>query len=119
MSRSEMDPGLSALTFTYCFILPYLLGIFSMLAVMCNHCFTSLERLLELKSQRVPSERWLSTSSFDEPNPNLAVDWPSQGGIVFKNVQLRYRAGLPLVIDGLSLRVAPKEHLGIVGRTGA
>ncbi|KAF9472565.1 multidrug resistance-associated ABC transporter [Pholiota conissans] len=45
--------------------------------------------------------------------------WPSEGCIVFKNVELAYREGLPLVLKDVSLEVKPGEKVGIVGRTGA
>ena len=37
----------------------------------------------------------------------------------FQNVQMRYRDGLPLVLRGLSVKVAPGWRCGVVGRTGA
>ncbi|OJJ45116.1 hypothetical protein ASPZODRAFT_153404 [Penicilliopsis zonata CBS 506.65] len=50
---------------------------------------------------------------------NLPGSWPVQGQISFNNVQMRYRDGLPLVLDGLDLQIHAGERLGIVGRTGA
>jgi len=32
---------------------------------------------------------------------------------------MRYRSGLPLVLQGLSLAISPCHKVGIVGRTGA
>lgn len=46
-------------------------------------------------------------------------DWPSKGGIRFKNVSLRYRKGLPEVLKGVSFSIQPGETLGVVGRTGS
>ncbi|KAG8690811.1 hypothetical protein FRC11_008965 [Ceratobasidium sp. 423] len=58
-----------------------------------------------------------------EPPAKLPDDppheWPQEGGINFRNVALRYRDGLPLVLDGLTFDVKPGERVGIVGRTGA
>ena len=34
-------------------------------------------------------------------------------------MRLRYREGLPLVLDDMSLTVAAGEKIGVVGRTGA
>ncbi|KAI6703377.1 hypothetical protein NL676_012513 [Syzygium grande] len=45
--------------------------------------------------------------------------WPSPGYIKFEDVVLRYRPELPPVLHGLSFSVAPREKLGIIGRTGA
>ncbi|WKY16856.1 hypothetical protein Q1695_001460 [Nippostrongylus brasiliensis] len=48
-----------------------------------------------------------------------ADSWPKQGRIDIKNVFLRYRVGLDPVLKGVSASIAPKEKIGIVGRTGA
>eukprot|EP00931_Biecheleriopsis_adriatica_P044952 TRINITY_DN25767_c0_g1_i1.p1 TRINITY_DN25767_c0_g1~~TRINITY_DN25767_c0_g1_i1.p1 ORF type:complete len:1310 (-),score=227.04 TRINITY_DN25767_c0_g1_i1:187-4071(-) len=116
-----VDPGVSGLAFTYCFLVPYFLGITSQLAIMTNHAFTSLERLLELCSLRVPSEAWPGGSDFEDVAEKVQAlsDWPAKGAIEFQDVQLRYRPELPLAVCGLSLQVRGGERLGIVGRTGA
>lgn len=49
----------------------------------------------------------------------LPDGWPQRGEISFKNVQLRYRPNLPLVLHDLTLQVHPGEKLAVVGRTGA
>jgi ATP-binding cassette subfamily C (CFTR/MRP) protein 1 len=49
----------------------------------------------------------------------VSNDWPQQGDIVFEQIQMRYRANLPLVLRGLSLHIRSGERIGIVGRTGA
>lgn len=45
--------------------------------------------------------------------------WPQKGEIVFDHVQLRYRAGLPLVLKDISVHIRGGERVGVVGRTGA
>jgi len=45
--------------------------------------------------------------------------WPSQGEIIFNNVKLRYRPGLPLVLKGLDFVIPAQSKVGVVGRTGA
>ncbi|KAL6879128.1 hypothetical protein J3F83DRAFT_725174 [Trichoderma novae-zelandiae] len=46
-------------------------------------------------------------------------DWPAEGGVEFVNYSARYRAELDPVLKGISLKINPKEKVGIVGRTGA
>ena len=45
--------------------------------------------------------------------------WPSRGEILMNDVCLRYREGLPLVLDNVTIRINSREKIGIVGRTGA
>lgn len=47
------------------------------------------------------------------------ASWPANGEIEFRNAQMRYRDGLPLVLKGLDLHIKGGERVGIVGRTGA
>src|SRR5690349_4955890 len=47
------------------------------------------------------------------------AEWPSHGGVEFTDVYLRYRPDTPLVLNGVSINILPKEKVGIVGRTGA
>lgn len=37
----------------------------------------------------------------------------------FNNVKMRYRPGLPFVLDGVNLSIKAREKIGVVGRTGA
>jgi len=65
---------------------------------------------------------YYGTQLEEEPPLHLAKveeSWPQRGEIVFDNVQMRYRDGLPLVLKGLSLHIKGGERIGVVGRTGA
>jgi len=64
----------------------------------------------EIKSKPIFSE---------EPLQNLLKDWPSQGKIEFRNVDIKYRSNLDFVLRNLSFSTKPNEKIGIVGRTGA
>ncbi|SJX64108.1 probable YBT1-Vacuolar, ABC protein transporting bile acids [Sporisorium reilianum f. sp. reilianum] len=46
--------------------------------------------------------------------------WPSsEGRIVIRNLAVRYTPEFPRVLDGIDLEFAPREKVGIVGRTGS
>jgi ATP-binding cassette subfamily C (CFTR/MRP) protein 1 len=57
-----------------------------------------------------------STGAAEGPT---TTTWPTVGKIEFRSVVLRYRTGLPAVLDNLSFIVRGREKIGIVGRTGA
>lgn len=50
--------------------------------------------------------------------PVLPSNWPVQGAVEGINLEMRYRDG-PLVLKGISFKVAPGEKVGIAGRTGS
>ncbi|GMM27935.1 ATP-binding cassette bilirubin transporter [Martiniozyma asiatica (nom. inval.)] len=45
--------------------------------------------------------------------------WPHQGTVRFNNYSTKYRKNLEPVLRNISLSIAAKEKIGIVGRTGA
>ena len=47
------------------------------------------------------------------------IDWPSSGRVEFSHYAMRYREGLPLVLKGVTMNIAPGEKVGVCGRTGA
>ena len=65
---------------------------------------------LDLIEQEAPHE-----ISASKPPP----EWPETGAIEFKDLEMRYRTGLPNVLHGISMSIRGGEKIGIVGRTGA
>ena len=72
----------------------------------------SLERLLEYKS--IPQE-----ASHNLASDPAADAWPLTGRIEFRDLAMRYRAGLPLALQHFSATIEARTKVGIVGRTGA
>lgn len=84
----------------------------------------TVRQLAEVENAMNATERlhYYGTELDEEPPLHLKEvpkEWPQHGEIVFNEVQMRYREGLPLVLQGLTMRVAAGERIGIVGRTGA
>ncbi|ODM90032.1 Multidrug resistance-associated protein 4 [Orchesella cincta] len=76
-----------------------------------ENLMTSVERNLEYAD--LPSEAPLES----QPGKKPPKDWPSEGGITFKNMSLAYDE--KDVLSQLTFDVQPREKIGIVGRTGA
>lgn len=110
-SRFDVSPSSAGL------VLSYILSIVQMIQ------FT-VRQLAEVENNMVSTERiYHYGTNLDEEAPlhlkPVPDTWPEKGEIVFNEVQMRYREGLPLVLQGMTMKVAPGERIGIVGRTGA
>ena len=73
----------------------------------------SVERIQEY--QNTPVEAAMTLDS----DQQLQESWPERGEVEFCNYATRYRAGMDLVLRGISFKILAKEKIGIVGRTGA
>ncbi|KAG7002238.1 multidrug resistance protein fer6 [Physcia stellaris] len=110
-SRFDVSPSIAGL------VLSYILSIVQMIQ------FT-VRQLAEVENAMNATERihYYGTELDEEPPLHLTdvpSNWPDRGEIIFNEVQMRYREGLPLVLQGMNMKVAGGERIGIVGRTGA
>ena len=110
-SRFNVSPSIAGL------VLSYILAIVQMIQ------FT-VRQLAEVENKMNATERLHYYGTMLEEEAPLKLkeveeSWPQSGNITFDNVQMRYRAELPLVLQGLNFRVKGGERIGIVGRTGA
>lgn len=83
-----------------------------------------LKRLVDVESAAVCLERVMSYTDLQTPRYHLSgdpqqADFPTAGKLVFENVCMRYRPGLPLALDEASFEVRAGESVGVCGRTGA
>lgn len=109
--RFNVPPSIGGL------VLSYILAIVQMIQ------FT-VRQLAEVENgmNAVERLRYYGTQLEEEaPLHTIEVrpSWPEKGEIVFDNVEMCYREGLPLVLKGLDMHVRGGERIGIVGRTGA
>ncbi|KAH7166067.1 P-loop containing nucleoside triphosphate hydrolase protein [Dactylonectria macrodidyma] len=110
-SRFSINPSIGGL------VLSYILAIVGMMQF-------SVRQLAEVENAMNAVERlYYYGTEIEEEAPEHTVEvrksWPEKGEIIFDNVEMRYRANLPLVLQGLSMHVQGGERIGIVGRTGA
>ncbi|KAF2112460.1 ABC multidrug transporter-like protein [Lophiotrema nucula] len=110
-SRFSVNPSIAGL------VLSYILTIVQMIQ------FT-VRQLAEVENNMNATERiHFYGTELEEEAPlhygEVRKTWPEHGEIVFNQVEMRYRDGLPLVLKGLDMHVAAGERIGVVGRTGA
>ena len=109
--RFNVNPSIAGL------VLSYVLAIVQMIQ------FT-VRQLAEVENNMNATERihYYGTQLQEEAplkGREVAANWPQSGAITFNKVEMRYRDGLPLVLQGLDFHVRGGERIGIVGRTGA
>lgn len=69
-------------------------------------------------------ERVMTYASI-EPEPGYSCEtvppeqWPSEGGLNLTSLSLKYLKDAPKVLSNINFSVAPKEKVGVAGRTGA
>ena len=78
----------------------------------------------ELETNIVAVERVDEYTQIKTERPEILprrppLSWPKKGRIVFKDLGVRYREGMALVLKGISCTIEGGEKIGIVGRTGA
>lgn len=110
-SRFNVDPSISGLVLSFILSISQLLQFTVRQLAEVENSMNATERI-HYYGTKLEEEAPLHLRQMDE-------NWPQSGQITFKSVEMRYRAGLPLVLQGLNLDIKGGERVGIVGRTGA
>eukprot|EP00878_Enallax_costatus_P008308 GHUV01008686.1.p1 GENE.GHUV01008686.1~~GHUV01008686.1.p1 ORF type:complete len:1320 (+),score=395.23 GHUV01008686.1:299-4258(+) len=113
--RGSISPGLAGLCLVYALDLTRYLKHGTAMASKTESDFNSVERVVQYLQP--------PTEAAEDTDPAVLAampkDWPSAGAIAVRELKLRYRPGLPLVIRGVTFDVLPGEKVGLVGRTGS
>ncbi|HEX2133703.1 MAG TPA: ABC transporter ATP-binding protein [Actinophytocola sp.] len=72
----------------------------------------------EIQSAGASLARLVGVAELERPRPPAVVREPADSGLELTGVAHRYDDG-PLVLDDVSVRIAPGERLAVVGATGA
>eukprot|EP00056_Hartaetosiga_gracilis_P012145 m.191399 g.191399 ORF g.191399 m.191399 type:complete len:1327 (+) comp13645_c0_seq4:107-4087(+) len=135
--RQHLNPGFVGLSLAYVLRLSGMFQWCVRQSAEVENFMTSVERAIEYS--KLPSEESLALKKLHKQgnttNPTSTSkditelsrtwkdppsrDWPELGGVVFKNVTMRYSDELPVVLKGIDLTIKPGTKVGIVGRTGA
>ncbi|KAL8625042.1 hypothetical protein ACOMHN_012051 [Nucella lapillus] len=112
-TKEHITPAMAGLALSSAIQMTGLFQFTVRLATEAESRFTSVQRVLDYSKTIEPEAASVI------PGKRPKDDWPKNGAVVFRNVQLRYRPELPLVLKGVSFKVSPQEKIGIVGRTGS
>ncbi|SPO00662.1 related to ATP-binding cassette transporter protein YOR1 [Cephalotrichum gorgonifer] len=110
-SRFDVSPSISGLVLSYLLSIVMMLQFFIRQLAEVENAMNAVERL-RYYGNNLEEEAPLKTIE-------VRKSWPEKGEITFENVQMRYRDGLPLVLQNLNIHIRGGERVGIVGRTGA
>lgn len=84
--------------------------------------FTAIRTYAEIELSMNSAERiveYINTPMESQVGQDVPAAWPTKGAIVVKDLQVSYAPDLPMVLKSLSFEVAPRQRVGIVGRTGS
>jgi ATP-binding cassette, subfamily C (CFTR/MRP), member 1 len=112
-NQFSVSPSISGLVLSYLVSITQTLLLAVRQVADAQNNMNSVERV-HYYTTSVAEEAPAETIGYDLP-----ASWPEHGHISFRDVQMRYRESLPVVLHNLSIDVQAGERLGIVGRTGA
>eukprot|EP00002_Diphylleia_rotans_P003775 TRINITY_DN1266_c0_g1_i1.p1 TRINITY_DN1266_c0_g1~~TRINITY_DN1266_c0_g1_i1.p1 ORF type:complete len:1203 (-),score=279.41 TRINITY_DN1266_c0_g1_i1:2308-5916(-) len=112
MERDSIDAGTVGLSISYALSVTQTLNWMVRMSCELEANIVSVERIKEYSELKTEAAAIV-------PSNRPASSWPNQGTIQLRNLSLRYREGLDLVLNRISCSINAKEKIGICGRTGA
>ncbi|KAJ7650716.1 ABC protein [Roridomyces roridus] len=113
---SNISPAQIGLVLTYTTQLTQLCGLVTRQSAELENNMNAVERVVHYsRTDLIPQEAAYESSKDVEP----PAEWPQQGAIEFKKVEMSYRPGLPNVLHGISFSIHAGEKIALVGRTGS
>jgi len=109
------DQNVAGLSLTYALSVTQALNWFVRMNADLENNSVAVERVIQCADLKPEDDAMVRVAA-----PAVVdASWPWQGRVQVRNLSLRYRAGLPLVLNNLTFVVEPGSKLGLVGRTGS
>ncbi|KAK3084560.1 hypothetical protein FSP39_015417 [Pinctada imbricata] len=112
ITRDVLSAGVAAVCITCTLNTTHELNRLMQVTLNADEELLSIQRITEYI--RKPTE-----AAWRVSNDNIPNTWPREGHVTFNRYSVRYRKDLDLVLRKISCEIAPREKVGIVGRTGA
>ncbi|KAM3195238.1 hypothetical protein ACQJBY_071375 [Aegilops geniculata] len=112
LPQGTFSPGLVGMALSYGLSLNIM--FVASIQFQCNlgNQIISVERVNQYMN--IQSE---ATEVVEENRP--LPDWPQNGNVEIRDLKIRYRIDLPLVLHGITCKFEGGDKIGIVGRTGS
>ena len=105
---------------------PNLLGIAIVYAIQLTGFLQwSVRAAVEMENNMTAVERLLAFDNIIQEAPRLQeqdpsrLEWPSRGEVVIRNLSMRYRPDLDLVLKNVTVNIPAGSMCGICGRSGS
>jgi ABC-type multidrug transport system fused ATPase/permease subunit len=108
--RETVDPAAMAVALTNCMSLLAKTQYTCRQSAEVENHLTAVERLDQLVNAMHPEEHQAPSS------PEQA--WPAHGSVRFEGVTMRYRQGLPAILNDLSFEISAGKSVGLIGPSG-
>lgn len=108
--RSSASPSTLGVALTYALSITQSLSQMVQQLAQLEQDMNTVERVIFYAD--LPAE-----GDFVKPKDPEEKSWPSKGEVEFKNVSLRYRPELPLVLNDVSFKFKAGERVGVVGES--
>ena len=117
LSQSAITAGDFGLLISYALNVTQLLNISVILSSQVEAFMNSVERVQHYSVPR-DQENWEAADKRLSESVQ-GENWPSKGRIQIKDLQMRYREDLDLVLKHINLDFPAGARVGVVGRTGS
>ncbi len=112
--QGTISPGLAGLCLTYALDLTRFLKQGTAMASKTESDFNSAERIV----QYLQPEPEASPDTKPEVAKSLPENWPAAGAVSVRNVTMRYRPEMPLVLKGVTFELGAGEKVGMWTNAG-
>ncbi|KMZ58299.1 Multidrug resistance protein ABC transporter family [Zostera marina] len=113
LPKGSINSSVAGLAVTYGLSLNSEISSIIFSACIADKLMISVERILQYT--KLESEGPLVVKGTTRPSEN----WPENGTVCFKNLEIRYAPHLPSVLKNISCVFPGKKKIGVVGRTGS
>lgn len=110
---NKQQPALVGLSLSYALSITTQMMMAVRLSTETENSFNAVERVEHYGNMKAEA------SWEDGDHKPSSPDWPKEGAVSLRNLEMKYRDDGETILKGLTLDIKAGEKIGVVGRTGA